>query len=100
VHRRAHLVARVRHGHVVHRGGALEPGEVVVQAEDRRAALGIVGADALEDRGAVVQAVRQDVHARVRPVDQLAVHPDLLGFLHSPVLCDGGAGPPMGPADR
>ena len=39
----------------------------------------VVAADALEDAGAVVEAVRADVDARVVPVDELAVHPDLLG---------------------
>ena len=43
---------------------------------------GLVGADALEDPGAVVQAVRADVDRRVRPVHELAVHPDLLGLVH------------------
>ena len=56
------------------------------EAEDRRAALGVVAADALEDPGAVVQAVRADVDPGVRPVHELAVHPDLLGLLHVRLL--------------
>ena len=39
-------------------------------------------ADALEDAGAVVETVDADVNGRVRPVDELAVHPDLRGLLH------------------
>ena len=60
----------------------VQPLEVVVEAEDGRAAVGLVRADPLEDARAVVQAVRADVNGRVGPVDQLAVHPDLLGLAH------------------
>ena len=52
------------------------------EAEDRGALRRVVAANALEDPGAVVQAVDADVHLRVGPVDELAVHPDLLGLLH------------------
>ena len=55
---------------------------MVGQAEDRRALRRVVAADALEYAGAVVEPVRGDVDLRVRPVDELAVHPDLLGLLH------------------
>ena len=81
--RRAQLLARVRQRHVVHLGRALEAGQVVVETEDRRAPVRVVGADALEHRGAVVQAVREHVYLGVGPVDERAVHPDLLGFLHA-----------------
>ena len=72
---------------------------MVGQPEDGRALVGLVAADALEDARAVVQAVRPDVDRRVGPVDELAVHPDLLGLAHrSPpwagpvtVLADCGA---------
>ena len=57
--------------------------EVVGQPEDGRALVGLVGADALEDAGAVVQPVRADVDPGVGPVHELAVHPDLLGLAHS-----------------
>ena len=60
----------------------MQPLEVVGEAEDGSAALGLVGADPLEDARAVVQAVRADVDGRVAPVDQLAVHPDLLRLAH------------------
>ncbi len=43
---------------------------------------GLVAANALEDAGAVVEAVRADMDGRVVPVDELAVQPDLLGGLH------------------
>ena len=42
-------------------------------------AAGRVGADALEDARAVVHGVGEHVHRGVGPVDELAVHPDLLG---------------------
>ena len=51
-------------------------------AEDGRAALGLVGADALEDAGAVVEAVAENVDLGVVPGDELAIHPDALGLLH------------------
>jgi len=51
---------------------------VLVQAEDRGAAVGRpVRAHAFEDAHAVVQRMGQDVDRGVAPVDQLAVHPDL-----------------------
>ena len=63
-------------------GRVLEPLQVVGQPEDGRAVVGLVAADALEDARAVVEPVRADVDLRVGPVDELAVHPDLLGLLH------------------
>ena len=57
-----------------------------VQPEDRGPLRRVVAADPLEDAGAVVEAVRADVDARVVPVDELAVHPDLLGGLHARLL--------------
>ena len=79
---RPELVDRVRQSHVEQLGRRLQTLEVVAQAEDRRPALGRVAADALEDAGAVVEAVARDVDLGVRPVHELAVHPDLLGLLH------------------
>src|SRR5204863_120454 len=38
----------------------------------------LVGTDALEHTGPVVQRVGEDVDLRVLPVDELAVHPDLV----------------------
>ena len=51
--------------------------DVLGQAEHGRALRGLVGADALEHAGAVVQRVGEDVDLRLVPVDELAVHPDL-----------------------
>ena len=61
---------------------ALEALEVLLVAEDRGTALGVVAALALEDARAVVQRVRQYVHLRVLPCDELAVHPDEVRGLH------------------
>ena len=55
---------------------------MVLVAEDRRAALGLVGADALEDAGAVVQRVGEYVYLRVLPGDELPVHPDEVRGVH------------------
>ena len=57
---------------------ALEALHVLGEAEDRGTVGGLVAADALEDAGAVVEGVRQDVYLRLVPVDELAVHPDLV----------------------
>ena len=59
---------------------------VVGQAEDGRPLRRVVAADALEHARAVVQSVSPHVDARVVPVDELAVHPDLLGCLHRGLL--------------
>ena len=72
----AELLPPIRDLHVVELRGVLEPVQVVVVAEDRRADLGVVAADALEDARAVVQPVGQYVHRRVLPLDELPVHPD------------------------
>ncbi len=55
---------------------------MIGEPEHGRAVVGLVATDALEHPGAVVQTVDADVHVRVRPVDELAVHPDLLDPLH------------------
>ncbi len=82
VRRRADLLDRVREIHVQDPRRVLEADEVVGEAEHRRARGRVVAADALEHAGAVVEPVRGDVDLRVGPVDELAVHPDLLGLLH------------------
>ena len=56
---------------------------MIAVAEDRRAVLGLVAADPLEDAGAVVQPMRQDVDLGVLPGDELAVVPDDVRFDHS-----------------
>ena len=78
----AELLDRVREIHVEDPRRVLESHEMLVEAEDRRPLLRVVAADALEYAGAVVEPVRRDVDLRVRPVDELSVHPDLLGRLH------------------
>src|SRR4029078_9520780 len=80
--RGAKLLDRVRKLHVDELGRGAETLDVLLEAEDSGAALGVVAADALEDSGAVVQAVGADVNPGIRPVHELAVHPDLLGLLH------------------
>src|SRR3954447_15153814 len=55
---------------------------MLVEAEDRRPPRGVVATDAFEDSRPVVQAVHADVDPCIGPVDELAVHPDLLGLLH------------------
>ena len=82
VGRLAEIRRRVRQVHVQHLGGVLETLQVILEAEDRRALLGLVAADALEDTGSVVEPVGADVNLRVGPVDEVAVHPDLVGLLH------------------
>ena len=83
----AQLLAVERDRHVVQLGRLEQPVDVVGVAEDRRADLGVVAADALEDAGAVVQAVREYVDLGVLPCDELAVHPDEVRWLHVRVSC-------------
>ena len=59
-------------------------------AEDRRAALGLIAADPLEDAGAVVQAVAEHVDLGVLPGDELAVVPNQFGLLHVGEVCPMG----------
>ena len=90
------LLDRVGQRQVVELGRLGEPVEVVGVAEDRRAALGLVAADALEDAGSVVQAVAEHVDLGLLPGDELAVVPNQLGLLHvGEEVCpmDKGFGP-------
>ena len=93
VARRLQLVDRVRDLHVEELRRVVQALEVLVEAEDRRSLRGVVAADPLEDAGAVVQSVHADVDLRVGPVDELAVHPDLLGLLQRALLCRPPGGP-------
>src|SRR5712664_3095005 len=68
--------------HAVDFCGVDETLHVFAQAEDRRALLGFIAADAFKDRGAVTHDVRQDVKFGVVPVDPLTVVPDFLGRLN------------------
>jgi hypothetical protein len=58
-----------------------EPVNVLFQAEDRGTRVRLVAADALEDAGAVMQGVREHMHLRVVPGNELPVHPDLFRCL-------------------
>ncbi len=78
----AELVDGVGELHVEEARRVLQALHVVAEAEDGRALWRVVAADALEDARAVVQAVNADMDLGVGPVDELAVHPDLLGLLH------------------
>src|SRR5207253_10568760 len=62
---------------------------VVAETEHGRAFGRVVAADALEHAGAVMEAVNPDMNLGVGPVDELAVHPDLLGLLHPRLLSNG-----------
>jgi hypothetical protein len=66
---------------VVGPGGVVEALQVFLPPEDSRTVGRLVTADALEDAGAVVEPVGQDVDVRVVEVDELAVHPDRVDAL-------------------
>jgi hypothetical protein len=55
---------------------------MVLVAEDRRAAVGLIGADAFEDARAVVERVSEYVYPSVLPSDELTVHPDKVRGRH------------------
>ena len=89
----AQFLRRVGQFQVVELGRLGEPVEVLLGAEDGRAALGLVGADALEDAGSVVQPVRQHVHLRVVPGDKFAVLPNQIAGIHvGGIMPDGSKG--------
>jgi hypothetical protein len=72
-----HLRRRERDLHAQDLGAVEEPLGVLLQAEDRRAGGGVVGAHAFEGAAAVVQRVAEHMDGGVAPFDELAVHPDL-----------------------
>src|SRR5215208_4875294 len=82
VHRISQLFGRVGELHVVELRRLLEALEVLAVPEDGRAPLRLVGADALEDAGAVVKPVLEHVDIGLVPWDEFAVHPDELCLLH------------------
>ena len=59
---------------------------MILVAEDRGATGGLVGADALEHAGSVVQAVAEYVHLRVLPGNEFSVVPDEVRLLHDVLL--------------
>ena len=78
------LVFAERNVDAVDLGRVEQAARVVAQPEDRRAPRRLVGAHAFEHRRAVVQRMREHVHRRLFPGDQLAVEPDVLrcGYGH------------------
>jgi hypothetical protein len=52
---------------------------MVVRAEDRAAARGLVAPHSLEDARSIMDDVADDVNVRVIPVHELPVAPDLRG---------------------
>ena len=82
VRRLAQLLDGERDLHVEQPRRVVQALHVVGKTEDGGAPRRLVAANALEDTGAVVEAVDADVDLRVRPVDELAVHPDLVGLFH------------------
>ena len=68
--------------HVVELGRRLEAVQVILVAEDRRTALGLIGPDALEDARPVMHRVREYVYLRVLPGDELSVQPDEVSGVH------------------
>src|SRR5260221_11049884 len=62
--------------------GVEEPLDVLAQTENRGDSVGaLVRANAFEGTETIVKRVREDVHLRVVPVDELTVHPDLRDLL-------------------
>ena len=80
----AQLLERVRRRHVVELRRAQQALDVVGPAEDRRTELGLVATHAVEHARAVVQPVREDVDLGVLPGDEIAVHPNEIGWVHWP----------------
>lgn len=80
------LVAAVRDLHVHDVRGVEQPVGMRLQAEDRRALRGVVGAHALEHAHSIVQGMGQHVRGRVAPLHQFTVIPDhaiTIGHRHS-----------------
>ena len=78
----AELVDRVLEWQVVEPRRRFQALEMVAMAKHGRALLGLVAADALEDPGAVVQPVGENMDLGVLPSDELAVHPDPFRLFH------------------
>ena len=68
--------------HAIDAGGIDQPLHVLADAEDGRALLGFVAANALENGGAVADDVRKNVQRGVVPVDPFSVVPDFLRRLN------------------
>ena len=94
------LVGRVRDLHVEQARGVLQALHVVAEPEDCRPFRRVVAADSLEDARSVVQAVNADMDLCIGPVDELPVHPDLLGLLHLRSFPRGAGKSSQGPRCR
>lgn len=70
------LFLRVRHRHVHDVRRIEQAVGVRLQAEDRRAVRGVVGANTFEHAHAVVQGMGQHMGGRIAPLHQFAVIPD------------------------
>jgi len=73
------LVDGVLELHAVDAARVGEPLEVILEAEDRRAARRGIAADALERRRSELKRMTEDVNLRVRPRHELAVVPNPVG---------------------
>ena len=63
-----------------------QPVNVLGEAKDGGSFATLITADSLERGQPVVKRMGQDMHRGVRPIDELAVHPDLFAWLqHDPI---------------
>jgi hypothetical protein len=62
--------------HAINLGGIQKPLHVLFQAEDRRPTLRVVASDTFEDARTVVENMRHHMHARVVPLNELAIMPN------------------------
>jgi hypothetical protein len=76
------LIDAVRNGHAIDVGRPLEPAKVVHAAEDAGSGGCVIGADAFEHRGAIVQRVAAHVHHTFGRLAELAVEPDASRITH------------------
>lgn len=56
--------------------------DVVLEPENRRSLGGLVNPDALEDTGAIVHGMGEDMDLRIRPIDEFSIQPYLLCLVH------------------
>src|SRR5262249_15208590 len=73
----AELLDGVGKLHAVNARGIDQALHVLAEAENRGTPLGVVAADAFEDRGAVADNVGKDVKGSVVPLDPISVVPNL-----------------------
>ena len=78
-----HLFLIVRDRHQGDVGRFKQPVHVVLEPEDRRPVPTLIAADPLERGQAIVERMRQHMDRGILPIDERAVHPDLLArFQH------------------